>query len=164
MTFDETLPGPWEWDIKRLATSLEVAGRDNGYSTKQRHSIVLAAVAAYRKAMAGFAEKTVLEVWYAHADEDAIKARFDEAAARGRSGRKLDARQLKRADRTMAKARTKDNLGALGRFAGDQDGRPEIVADPPLIVPIRDLVEDGTDPAELQEQLQRDARRLPVHP
>ena len=151
--FDETLPGPWEWDIKRLATSLEVAGRDNGYSTKQRHSIVLAAVAAYRNAMAGFAEKTALEVWYAHADEDAIKARFEEAG-RGRSGRKLDASQRKRAARTMAKARTKDNLGALGRFAGGQDGRPAIVADPPLIVPIRDLVEDGTDPAELQEQLQ----------
>jgi len=151
--FDETLPGPWEWDIKRLATSLEVAGRDNGYSTKQRHSIVLAAVAAYRKAMAGFAETTALEVWYAHADEDAIKARFEEAA-HGRSGRKLDASHRKRAARTMAKARTKDNLGALGRFAGGQDGRPAIVADPPLIVPIRDLVEDGTDPAELQEQLQ----------
>jgi uncharacterized protein (DUF2252 family) len=148
--FDETLPGPWEWDVKRLATSLEVAGRDNGYSTKERRKIVLAAVAAYRKSMAGFAEKTVLEVWYAHADEDAIKARFDEA---GR-GQKLTAQQRKRAARTMAKARTKDNLGALGRFAGDQDGRPEIVADPPLIVPIRDLVEDGTDPAELQEQLQ----------
>ena len=148
--FDETLPGPWEWDIKRLATSLEVAGRDNGYSTKQRRSIVLAAVAAYRKAMAGFAEKTVLEVWYAHADEDALKARFEEA---GRD-RKLTAQQRKRAARTMAKARTKDNLGALGRFAGGQDGRPEIVADPPLIVPIRELVEYGTDNAELQEQLQ----------
>ncbi len=147
--FDETLPGPWEWDIKRLATSLEVAGRDNGYSTKERQKIVLAAVAAYRKSMAGFADKTALEVWYAHADEDAIKARFDEA---GR-GQKLTAQQRKRVSRTMAKARTKDNLGALGRFAGDQDGRPEIVADPPLIVPIRDLVEDGTDPDEMEEQL-----------
>ena len=150
--FDETLPGPWEWDVKRLATSLEVAGRDNGYSTKQRRRIVLAAVAAYRRAMAGFAEKTALEVWYAHADEDEINARFDEAAARARSVRKLRARR-KRAARTMAKARTKDNLGALGRFAGDQDGRPQIVADPPLIVPLRDLVEDGIDTAELHEQL-----------
>jgi uncharacterized protein (DUF2252 family) len=160
--FDETLPGPWEWDIKRLATSLEVAGRDNGYSTKQRHSIVLAAVAAYRKSMAEFAEKTALEVWYAHADETAIKARFEEAAR----GRKLGARYRKRAARTMAKARTKDNLGALGRFAGGQDGRPEIVADPPLIVPIRDLVEDGTDPDELQEQLQGllDAYRSTLEP
>jgi uncharacterized protein (DUF2252 family) len=149
--FDETLPGPWEWDIKRLATSLEVAGRDNGYSTKQRRSIVLAAVAAYRKAMAGFADKTALEVWYAHADADAIKARFDEAAARSRG---LSARQRKAAARTMAKARTKDNLGALGRFAGGQDGRPEIVADPPLIVPLRDLVEEGMDTAVMEEQLQ----------
>ena len=149
--FDETLPGPWEWDVKRLATSLEVAGRDNGYSTKQRRRIVLAAVAAYRQAMAGFAEKTALEVWYAHADEAEIHARFDEAAA-GPVVRKLG-RRRKRAARTMAKARTKDNLGALGRFAGGQDGRPQIVADPPLIVPLRDLVEDGIDTAELQEQL-----------
>ena len=161
--FDETLPGPWEWDIKRLATSLEVAGRDNGYSTKQRYSIVLASVAAYRRAMAEFAEKTALEVWYAHADEDAIKARVDEAASRGRSGRSLD---RKRAARTMAKARTKDNLGALGRFAGDQDGRPEIVADPPLIVPLRDLVEEGHDPAERRDWLQGliDAYRSTLEP
>lgn len=154
--FDETLPGPWEWDVKRLATSLEVAGRDNGYSTKQRHSIVLAAVAAYRKAMAEFAEKTALEVWYAHADETAIQAR----------GGKLDGARRKRLSRNMAKARTKDNLGALGRFAGGQDGRPGIVADPPLIVPIRDLVEDGTDRAELQEQLQGllDAYRSTLEP
>jgi uncharacterized protein (DUF2252 family) len=150
--FDETLPGPWEWDVKRLATSLEVAGRDNGYSTKQRRSIVLAAVSAYREAMAGFAEKTALEVWYAHADEAALHARFNGAAANGRLGRKLRARQ-KRVGRTMAKARAKDNLGALGRFAGGQDGRPQIVADPPLVVPLRDLVEDGTDIAALQEQL-----------
>jgi uncharacterized protein (DUF2252 family) len=150
--FDETLPGPWEWDVKRLATSLEVAGRDNGYSTKQRRSIVLAAVAAYRKAMAEFAEKTALEVWYAHADEDALHARFDEAAANARLGRKLRARR-KRVGRTLAKARTKDHLGALDRFAGGQDGRPEIVADPPLIVPLRDLVGDGIDTTELHEQL-----------
>ena len=150
--FDETLPGPWEWDVKRLATSLEVAGRDNGYSTKQRRSIVLAAVAAYREAMAAFAEKAALEVWYAHTDEAALQARFDEAAAKGRLGRKLRARR-KRVGRTLAKARTKDHLGALDRFAGGQDGRPEIVADPPLIVPLRDLVEDGVDTSELHEQL-----------
>jgi uncharacterized protein (DUF2252 family) len=142
--FDETLPGPWEWDVKRLATSLEVAGRDNGYSEKQRRGIVLAAVAAYRRAMAEFAGQTALEVWYSHADETAIHERF---------GEKLDSTRRKRMSRSMAKARTKDNLGALDRFAGGLDGRPEIVADPPLIVPVRDLVEDGTDVARIQEQL-----------
>jgi uncharacterized protein (DUF2252 family) len=142
--FDETLRGPWEWDVKRLATSLEVAGRDNGYSTRQRRSIVLAAVAAYRKSMAGFAEKTALEVWYAHADETAIQVRV---------GGKLDRAHRKRLSRGMAKTRTKDNLGALDRFAGARDGRPQIAADPPLIVPLCDLVEDGTAPAELEAQL-----------
>src|SRR5437899_122457 len=63
--FDETLPGPWEWDVKRLAASLEVAARDNGFSVRQRRDIVTAAVASYRLAMRGFAEKTNLEVWYA---------------------------------------------------------------------------------------------------
>jgi uncharacterized protein (DUF2252 family) len=155
--FDETLPGPWEWDVKRLATSLEVAGRDNNYSTKERRGIVLAAVAAYRRSMAGFAEKTALEVWYAHADEAAVQARF---------GKQLGGARRKRLARSMAKARTKDNLGALGRFAGGQDGRPEIVADPPLIVPLRDLVEDGTDIAGLQEQLRGmiDAYRASLEP
>ena len=161
--FDETLPGPWEWDVKRLATSLEVAGRDNGYSTKQRRRIVLAAVAAYRRAMAEFAEKTALEVWYTHADEAACSP----GSMRPRLGPvgKLG-RRRKRASRAMAKARTKDNLGALGRFAGGQDGRPQIVADPPLIVPLRDLVEDGIDTAELQERLRGllDAYRSTLEP
>jgi Uncharacterized protein conserved in bacteria (DUF2252) len=125
--FDETLPGPWEWDVKRLATSLEVAGRDNGYSAKQRRSIVLAAVAEYRRAMAGFAEKTALEVWYAHADEAAVLARFDEAAARSRG--KLDDRR-ERTAHTLAKARSRDHLRSLGRLVGGQDGRREIIADP----------------------------------
>jgi uncharacterized protein (DUF2252 family) len=143
--FDETLPGPWEWDVKRLATSLEVAGRDRGYSDKRRRSIVLAAVAAYRGAMAEFAKKTALEVWYAHIDENAIQTRY---------GAKFEGVQRKRLSRTMAKARTKDNLGALGRFAGGgADGRPEIVADPPLIVPLRDLVDDQTETAQLEEAL-----------
>jgi uncharacterized protein (DUF2252 family) len=156
--FDETLPGPWEWDVKRLATSLEVAGRDNGYSEKRRRSIVLAAVAAYRRSMAGFAEMTALEVWYAHADETAIQTRFAE---------KLDGARRKRLSRTMVKARTRNNLGALSRFAGDgRGGRSQIVADPPLIVPLRDLVDDGTAAAELEEGLREvlDAYRASLEP
>jgi len=69
--FDETLPGPWEWDVKRLAASLEVAGRDNGFGGKDRREIVTATVASYRQAMRNFAKMTSLDVWYAHADLDA---------------------------------------------------------------------------------------------
>jgi hypothetical protein len=75
--FDETLPGPWEWDVKRLATSLEIAGRDNEFSAKQWREIVVAAVAAYRRAMRSFAVTTALQVWYAIPDAAAVKAWFD---------------------------------------------------------------------------------------
>jgi uncharacterized protein (DUF2252 family) len=139
--FDETLPGPWEWDVKRLAASLEVAARSNDFSTKVRRDIVLASVAAYRGAMREFAGMTALEVWYAHADMAEVRARIEPRLAH--RGRKALARSL-------AKARTKDNLGALSRFAGVADGKPGIVGDPPLIVPMRDLVGDA---AQATDQL-----------
>src|SRR3954447_25813923 len=141
--FDETLPGPWEWDVKRLATSLEIAARGNGFAGKETREIVLAAVAAYRKAMLGFAEQTALQVWYAHADEASMEARFAELGKARR--RKLS--------RVLGKAQTKDNLGELGRFAGMVDGQPRIVADPPLIVPIGDLLGDAADLAATEESL-----------
>jgi uncharacterized protein (DUF2252 family) len=136
--FDETLPGPWEWDIKRLATSLEIAGRARDYPEKERRRIVLAAVAAYRRAMRAFAGMHSLDVWYAHADMADIEAVTDVRLAR---------RQRKAIARNAAKAHTKDNLGALGRFASVDDGRPRLNPDPPLIVPIRDIV--GSD-AEIE--------------
>jgi uncharacterized protein (DUF2252 family) len=142
--FDETLPAPWEWDVKRLAASLEIAGRDNGFSTKERREIVIATVAAYRTAMREFADRTALEAWYALADVAAVQARFEPH---------LDRARRKTLSRTLAKAHTKDNLGSLGRFAGVQDGRPRIVAAPPLIVPLGDLVGHGADPAHVEEQL-----------
>jgi uncharacterized protein (DUF2252 family) len=143
--FDETLPGPWEWDVKRLATSLEVAGRDNGFSAKERTAIVLASVAAYRRAMREFADMPALEVWYAHVDVAAVRARLESA---------LDPRRRKSFARSLAKAQTKDNLGALDRFAGKTDGRWGIVADPPLIVPLRDLSEAGTDGTDASVEAQ----------
>jgi uncharacterized protein (DUF2252 family) len=138
--FDETMPGPWEWDVKRLATSMEVAGRDNGYPAKTRRRIVLATVAAYRRAMLEFAGRTALEVWYAHADVSEVRERFEPRLSRARR---------KRFGKTLAKAHTKDSLGALSRFAGIEDGEPRIIADPPLIVPLAELVEPGTDSAEV---------------
>jgi uncharacterized protein (DUF2252 family) len=140
--FDETLPGPWEWDVKRLATSLEVASRENGYSGKERRGIVESAVAAYRLGMRDLAGKTSLEVWYTHVAASEL-AQF--ASKIPRSGRK-------RLSQALAKAHTRSNLGALDRFVGAQDGAPRLVAEPPLIVPVRDL-EAGTDPNELPAQL-----------
>jgi uncharacterized protein (DUF2252 family) len=128
--FDETLPGPWEWDVKRLAASLEVAGRENGFSRKERAVIVRAAVASYRKAMREFAAMTNLEVWY---------ARTDVAQVRGELESKLTKRQRKAWDAGAAKARSSDSLRSLRKLTGSVDGRPRIVADPPLIVPARDL-------------------------
>jgi uncharacterized protein (DUF2252 family) len=134
--FDETLPGPWEWDVKRLATSLEIAGRANDYPTKTRRRIVLAAVEAYREAMRAFADLDALQVWYARVDVARIEAITSVS---------LGGRQRKTLARNAAKARTKDNLGALGRFAAVQDGVVRLNAEPPLVVPIRDLLEDPSD-------------------
>ena len=134
--FDETTPGPWEWDVKRLAASLEVAARDNGFPGKKRRAIVAAAVATYREAMRGFADMTNLEVWYAHADLDQL---------RQQAGGQLKARQRKAVDKGLAKARTKDSMQAVDKLTHMVDGRPRIVADPPLIVPADQLIPDEID-------------------
>jgi len=140
--FDETLPGPWEWDVKRLATSMEIAARNNDFPAPKRHKVVLATVAAYRRAMREFAGLTTLEVWYAHADVSMLRKR-----ALGGARRKLG--------KAVAKAQTRNHLGSLSRFAGVRDGEPRIIADPPLIVPVDDLVEQGTDPGEVTLQMRR---------
>jgi uncharacterized protein (DUF2252 family) len=143
--FDETLPGPWEWDVKRLATSIEIAGRANDFSSKVRRSAVLATVAAYRRSMRAFAGMDPLEVWYTLADMKRIRE-LTEGSLRGR--------QRKTLARTIAKAHTKDNLGALTRFASVEDGVPRLKAEPPLVVPIRDLL-DGIAEEETREGLRR---------
>ena len=134
--FDETLPGAWEWDVKRLAASIEIAGRENGFSQKQRRKAVLAAVRRYRDAMRDFAGMTSLDVWYAHLDLDQMYADLKSSIG-GRLRRKLD--------QGLVKARTKDSMQALTKLTTVVDGRPRIVADPPLIVPAADLAgEEGT--------------------
>jgi uncharacterized protein (DUF2252 family) len=140
--FDETLPGPWEWDVKRLATSLEIAARNANYPVKTRQGIVLASVAAYRRAMRAFAGMDALQVWYAHADVADIET------VTATPLRKTERKNLARA---AAKAQTKDNLGALGRFASVQDGVARLNAEPPLVVPLRDLIPDPAE-AEATEQ------------
>ena len=142
--FDETLPGPWEWDVKRLAASLEVAGRDNGLAGKDRREIVTATVASYRQAMRAFAAMTNLEVWYARADLDQVQA--DLRAEMG-------ARQRKMADKAMAKARTRDSMQEVAKLTQLVDGRPRIIADPPLLVPITDLLPKEMDQQAFQGQI-----------
>ena len=142
--FDETLPGPWEWDVKRLAASLEVAARGNGFADQQRSKIVMAAVAGYREAMRTFAGLTNLEIWYARADIDEMREQFQG---------QLKATQRKAVDEGLAKARTKDSMQAVAKLTHLVDGRPRIISDPPLIVPIDELVPAETDRASFQAQL-----------
>jgi uncharacterized protein (DUF2252 family) len=142
--FDETLPGPWEWDVKRLAASMEVAGRDNGFSGKDRREIVMATVAGYRRAMRTFAGMTNLDVWYAHADVDQLRADFDS---------QMKARQRKLTDKAMAKARTRDSMQAVAKLTHVVDGRPRIISAPPLLVPITELLPKEMDQAAFQAQI-----------
>ena len=144
--FDETLPGPWEWDVKRLAASLEVAARGNGFSGKQRREIVMAAVGRYRKAIRDFAGMTNLDVWYAHVDMDQLRAQFES---------QLKARQRKVVDKGLAKARTRDSMQEVAKLTRIVDGRPRIISDPPLLVPIAELIPEETDRASLEAQLSR---------
>jgi uncharacterized protein (DUF2252 family) len=129
--FDETLPGPWEWDLKRLVASFAVAGRQNGFTAKQRRRVAISAAGAYRKAMRRFAPQTNLEVWYAQLDVGALLDR--------RRGT-LTSTQVKRTKAAMAKARTRDSLYSLGKLSEVVNGERRIVALPPIVVPIEDLM------------------------
>ena len=142
--FDETLPGPWEWDVKRLAASLEVAGRDNGLPAKQRREIITAGVARYRQAMRQFAAMTNLDVWYAHMDVNELRADLDS---------QLRARQRKLLDKGLAKARTRDSMEQLSKLTQMVDGRPRIVSDPPVLVPIEDLLSTGKERLSIQDEV-----------
>ena len=143
--FDETLPGPWEWDVKRLAVSMLIAARSNGFPVKDQDQIVLDTVEAYRTAMAGFAAMNNLDVWYAHLDIEAVFQEF-------RS--QFKAKELKRGEKQVAKARTKDSMAAFSKLAREVDGEARIVAEPPLIVPIEDLAQtEGIGRDEIFEML-----------
>jgi uncharacterized protein (DUF2252 family) len=129
--FDETLPGPWEWDVKRLAASLALAGRDRGFSARHRHRITRTAVSDYRKAMRRFARMSELDVWYTRVDAAQVKR-----LARNR----LSAKQARQAAVEADKAHAKDSMRAFRKLTRVVDGTPRIVSDPPLIVPLAELV------------------------
>jgi uncharacterized protein (DUF2252 family) len=142
--FDETLPGPWEWDVKRLAASLEIAARGNGFSRRDRREIVTASVARYRLAMRTFAGMTNLGIWYAAAELRDLQKQYRSL---------LDARQRKAVAASAAKAMTRDNMQAFSKLTRIVDGRPRIVSDPPLIVRLADLLPGDTDTAGIEPQL-----------
>ena len=139
--FDETLPGPFEWDVKRLVASFAVAGRDRGFNAKQRRSINRTVARSYREAVRSFAAMSNLDLWYSRIDVEEIVA----LAARQASGK-----QMKRFERNVAKAQSKDSLRAFAKLTEMVDGEPRIASDPPLIVPIEELAA-GVEADQLQE-------------
>jgi len=141
--FDETLPGPWEWDVKRLAASLAVAGRDNGFTAAERRKFLLAGARAYRTGIARFAGMPNMAVWYAHLDVEVLLEQLRP---------QLEAKRVKTVESSLAKARTRDSVQAFAKFATEVDGEPRIVSDPPLIVPIEELLPDD-DRREVMAEL-----------
>jgi uncharacterized protein (DUF2252 family) len=128
--FDETLPGPFEWDVKRLVASMAVAGRDNGFSTKKRRKVAVATAAAYRTAMREFAAMPVLNVWY---------ARFDVEDTLARIKSDMPKKAVRQTKAQIAKARTRDSTQALAKLTTIKNGQRRIISDPPLIVPLEEL-------------------------
>ena len=161
--FDETLPGPFEYDLKRMAASFTIAARNNGFTPADARAVTVESVKAYRLGIAEFAAMRTLDIWYAHMTEhdiqDAIRAVKEASVAgakpgKGKTGKKkkknrapprptrdaaLIAEAHKTANKTIRKAHTRDSLGALAKFAEVVDGRHRIVSQPPVIIPLRDL-------------------------
>jgi uncharacterized protein (DUF2252 family) len=134
--FDETLPGPWEWDVKRLAVSFEVAGRDLGFTAGDRRAIVSAGVRAYREQLRQAAGMRTLDAWYAHMNVHQIADWISAEVSSKRLGKK----EAKEAARDIAKARARDSVRVFAKRAGKLEGELRIVRDPPLITPLEDLV------------------------
>jgi uncharacterized protein (DUF2252 family) len=132
--FDETLPGPWEWDVKRLATSLEVAARDNGFESDECRRIVVAAVAGYRRAMQEFASWSNLRVWYAYLPVDSL---------RDQARKDIDRPSAKLARLTVTKAKTRDHLQAFAKLVRTDGGTLTFINDPPVLVPVENLIESA---------------------
>jgi uncharacterized protein (DUF2252 family) len=185
--FDETLPGPFEYDVKRMAASFSVAGRNNGFSKADTHDATLASVASYRLAMASFAQMRTMDIWYAHLDEDQVMtasrgavAEVEKEARTAKKGARKQAKERKKeakkagkaAQKAAAKAHTRDSLQALSKLGELVEGKYRIVSQPPLVIPARDLAAmSGISPDVLdqvvrqqfqayQATLREDQRRL----
>ncbi len=129
--FDETLPGPFEWDLKRLVASFAVAGRHRGFSAEQRGIVNTTVSRAYREAIAGYAEKGNLDLWYSRIAVDDIVNRWQGEAS---------SKELERMEKNLAKVHGKDSMRAFEKLTERVNGELRIVNDPPVIVPIHDLI------------------------
>jgi uncharacterized protein (DUF2252 family) len=160
--FDETLPGPFEYDVKRMAASFTIAGRNNGFATADTKAATLASVAAYREAMTGFAAMGTMDIWYAHLDEDELMQGVRSAAAEAsktKKERKAAKRAEKTAEKTRQKAHTRDSLQALSKLAERVDGQYRIVSQPPIVVPMRDLhATYGLSPDQVEQAIREQFR------
>ncbi len=168
--FDETLPGPFEYDVKRMVASFTIAARNNGFGKADTRAVALASVAAYREAMRDFAQMSTMDIWYAHYDEDRLRAMIQGAMAElstgvkqdtkskaGKKKEKKDANEekvakkaVKRVQKNVEKAHTRDSVQALSKLCEVVNGQYRIVSQPPVIVPSRDLLTTyGLSPDEV---------------
>jgi uncharacterized protein (DUF2252 family) len=152
--FDETLPGPWEWDLKRLAASVVVCGRGQNFSKKDCAAAATEVGRSYRREMHRLAESNNLDVWYSRVDYEAVIAGISARAAQtsNKAKAKRDREMAAKASAVVAKSRTKDSYQALNKLTSVVDGKRRIISDPPLIVPLDDLAEDQ-QPDELMDSL-----------
>ena len=143
--FDETMPGPFEWDVKRLAASLAVAARDNGFSAKEQRQVVLAAASSYRTSMRTFAEMPLLQVWYARVDLEEVLDTYKD---------RIKASRYKATQGLLAKARKRDSTQAMSKLTTMVDGQWRIVSDPPLVVPVEEVFPE-LESAEIYDEVRK---------
>ena len=158
--FDETLPGPFEYDVKRMSASFAIAARNNGFTQAQMREATLASVRAYREAMAQFAQMRTMDIWYAHLSEQELMAAIDVAVGSQKKTQKKEAADTAKAARKNAlKARTRDSLQALSKLAEQVDGDYRIVSLPPIVIPARELgASFGMSADELQQAVHEQFR------
>ncbi|WP_066302996.1 DUF2252 domain-containing protein [Arthrobacter luteolus] len=159
--FDETLPGPFEYDLLRMSASFTIAARNNAFTSEAAHTVTLAAAQAYREAMHGFAQMGVMDVWYARlAEADVLSAiQLAGETSKGKAEKKAAKRAEKNAEKAARKARSRDSLQALSKLAERVDGKYRIASQPPILIPVRELGDSlGLSPEEMQEAAREQLR------
>jgi uncharacterized protein (DUF2252 family) len=154
--FDETLPGPFEYDVKRMSASFTIAARNNGFTKADQRDVTLASVRAYREAMAEFAVMRTMDVWYARRSEQELMSALESAVAseKGKATKKVAKHAAKTARKNALKAHTRDSLQALSKLAEHVDGNYRIVSQPPIVIPARELGPAfGMSPDEFQRMI-----------